>query len=147
MSFFFIQFGFSQQINGTIKDSIKLTPIPYITVLLKSISNNNKVVSYVTTNSNGEFSFKIGKIENYTIETKSLNHKIKAINISSSELLENKHFLILLSDDYKKIEPIIIKSELPIKTKKDTIIYNLKKFTNGNENNIEDILKNYQALM
>lgn len=141
MSFFFIQFGFSQQINGTIKDSIKLTPIPYITVLLKSISNNNKVVSYVTTNSNGEFSFKIGKIENYTIETKSLNHKIKAINISSSELLENKHFLILLSDDYKKIEPIIIKSELPIKTKKDTIIYNLKKFTNGNENNIEDILK------
>lgn len=135
---------FSQSIiKGKLVDQ-KKTPIPNANVLLKELENK-KIIDYTYTNFEGEYSFITEKKGDFLIEFSSLGYKQKSIivNLNQSKEINNP---VILEEEIFSLDEVHIKLDVPIKIKKDTIIFSANKFATGNEQVVEDLLKKIPGL-
>ncbi len=111
--------------------------LSYANVTVYDESKTN-LVSYAITDENGKYKL---ELENgtYLFKVSYLGFKPVAIkkNIIKDEELDFK-----LIEDVSSLDEIVIKAKsLDATIKNDTIKYNLKKLTTGNEENLKDVLK------
>ncbi|KIC64805.1 hypothetical protein RM51_02530 [Chryseobacterium taiwanense] len=133
--------------------------------IVKNSNNNllNNVGVYVQDKNSdkifaGTYSNKIGfyKLEinsdilrkNPVLKFSLINHTIKLIDLSQTDLKStgNNEINISLDENIKQIDEVIITKQNPIETKKDTVTFNVKYFKKGNEQVVEDLLKNLPGI-
>lgn len=143
MTLFFLCYNdiFSQNIvYGIVSDKETKKPIDNVSIILQN--NEEIVIAYTTTNNQGEYSIEIpDNNKEVTLKTsiltyRSVNFFLKEVNTSQIEI--NIELEIKISG----LDEVYIQGEKrPISVKQDTTDYNIKKFLDGSEQVVEDILK------
>ena len=143
--FIFVFFLFSLYSYGqyTIKGVVTSktgTPLPATSVICNQL-NTNALVTYGYTDNNGKYLLTLKTQGTYILSFTSLGYEKSSDTITVAQkttLLKNK----VLEVKTSMLDAVIIKSSKPITIKKDTVIFNVKSFIQGNEKVIEDLLKN-----
>lgn len=126
------------QITGTVHDSDE---IPINNVIVKLVENE-KVVKYTFTDSHGNYVLKVPKAGNYQINISSLNYEEIHFPVEIPDLSSEYFYkFTLISSDFVELDEVIIAARRPIESRGDTIIYDAKHFSQGNELVLEDLLK------
>ncbi len=136
---FFTSFGISQTtLSGKVLDTNNKA-LRNVNVMAIPKSSTSKL-KFSTTNSAGEYAFVLDNTSAYEITVSYLGyHEMKLTFEANSE---NKTHNFILQPKDNKIEEIVIKYEYqPIEIKKDTVTFNVKSFTNGNERKLKEALE------
>ncbi|WP_211224096.1 TonB-dependent receptor [Flavobacterium tegetincola] len=115
------------------------------TIIIKS-QLSNTIVAYVSADLQGGYIIKNLTSGNYIVQFsakyfKTLNKDL-ILNPQSGENILN----VILEDEIEQLDEVIIQTERPITVKKDTIIFDVKSFLQGNEQVVEDLLKKIPGL-
>lgn len=132
------------QIKGVIFDENNQA-VPYINVLLKA-NISETIISYTSTSEKGQYYIDIRKIGKYRLLVSGIGYQTKTIPVEIKSLDNPLVFNITISSKAEVLDEIIVESKRPITVKKDTIIFNAEAFTIGNEEVVEDLLKNIPGL-
>ncbi|MEO6632721.1 MAG: TonB-dependent receptor [Mucilaginibacter sp.] len=128
----------AQNLTGKITDE-KKAPLENVNVILYSIKDNS-IVSYTTSGKAGTFNlqYTIG-MDSLRLEASSLGFEKQAIIISG----KTPSFLtIALKVAVNNLQEVIVKENVKaISTRKDTINYNVKAFSDSSDRVIIDIIK------
>lgn len=123
-------------ISGAVSDNLN-EPLPFANVYLKQ----NGVILKITSTDN------VGKYSMFSIDTGRYEFNVSAIGYKRHSQyihLNNANpttINILLLPDTMVLDQIIIVGESAIKSKGDTLIYDTKYFSTGEESVLEDLLK------
>ena len=124
-------------ISGTVTDSLQ-QPITNVTLIAKPKQEKVKI-KYVISNSKGYYKLQLEKDVLYELSVSHLGYN--TINKEVRFLENNSNYNIQLNTKNEPLDEIVINYKYqPIKKEKDTITYNLKAFTNGNEFKMKDVL-------
>jgi len=137
---YFIVFNLSSQNMNILKGKVydeQLKILPDANILAKPISKNRKI-AFTITDENGNYKLKLYNNENYQITITYLGYKPYNFELNTSKNLTRN---ITLEPSNDELDEIIINYKVPVIIKEDTIIYNTKIFTNGNERKLKQILK------
>ena len=132
-------FLFAQTIKGKVTDSIQ-KPIPFVSVYLKELQND-VIVNFTTSNENGDYILKTNQTGDFELSFSSISYLTESFKI---KLEKNKTHTInpKLKNNTFSLDEVIINSEKAITIKEDTIIYKAAAFKKGNEEVVEDLLRN-----
>ncbi|MBT0607251.1 carboxypeptidase-like regulatory domain-containing protein [Aequorivita echinoideorum] len=137
-------FAYSQSvISGTVKDTLQ-NPIPYVNVLLKA-ENQDGIIAFSTTTENGTYKILTDKEGNFELTFSSISFKK---NIQSIFLEKDKEYKIdaNLKEETFALDEVIVNTDKAITVKKDSIIFKADAFKSGNEETVEDLLKNIPGI-
>ncbi|WP_075341796.1 TonB-dependent receptor [Tenacibaculum agarivorans] len=128
-----------QTISGKIVDAEK-KPIPFVNVVAKKDSLSNKIIAFTYTDIDGSYLLNVSNQKSFVINYSSLGYQDQKIDIKKFD----KNLIVNLNLTEKKLElqEVVIKANKSIKVKKDTVTFNVKSFLRGNEQVVEDVLKN-----
>lgn len=123
-------------LNGIVTDSLN-KPIPntnLIAIPLDSIQNK----SFTITNQQGNYTLKLKSGSKYLLEITHLGFSkiIDSIHFKNNSL---KNYQLL--ENTQLLEQVIIKSEMAVIVKEDTITYRADQFKTGEDRKLEDLLK------
>lgn len=131
----------SQTINCTIKNS-EGRDISFANILFKE-EKTSKTKEFTIAES-GSFSFQLKKDYNsLLLQVKSIGYKTKEVLIGKPNIEKQYNYnLVLERDSINTLdEVVIIGKKRPFTIKKDTIAFNVSKYSNGNELKIEEIIE------
>ncbi|VXB14026.1 conserved hypothetical protein [Flavobacterium sp. 9AF] len=138
-------FSFAQStIKGTILDD-KGFPVSAANVILKP-ENSQSIIAYGYSNETGNYELTTYKTGSYVLSFSALNYETVSFEVVLTH--ESKTILQDASLVYKAIalNEVVIESNRPITIKKDTIVFDVKAFIQGNEEVVEDLLKKIPGL-
>lgn len=137
-------FAYSQSIiSGTVKDTLQ-KPVPYVNVFLKP-QNEDAIVAFATTQENGSYKLTTDKVGAYEITFSSISFKKTTLPLVL-EKNKNHTLDIVLKEETFALDEVIINSDRAVVVKKDTIIFKADAFKKGNEETVEDLLKNIPGI-
>jgi len=124
-------------IEGIVKNNVN-KPLYNVNVLLKK---DGDIITYGISEKNGHYRLKTSKNGNFKLVFSTLGYQttIKAIIISKKQ--KNFRFSPVLVDKTETLNEVIIETDKPISIKGDTITFKTNFFTDGTEDNVEDLLK------
>ena len=127
-------------LSGVVLDINTQLPIESATVYITNVKDSTKI-EHTTTDKNGLFKIH-SKNYKFPVLLKILQNGYQNFNEEQKELLESKDFgkIYLLSNSYL-LNEVVIKKDLPIKTKKDTLEYNAASFKVRPDSKVEALLK------
>jgi hypothetical protein len=132
------------KISGFVKDSTNVRGV-FANVVLKS-SIDNTIISYAITNNDGSYSLKIKETGKFNLIFSALSFETKTIPLTIEGTEKTINIDVLLNSKTVKLDEVIIQANKPIAVKKDTVIFNVKSFLQGNEQVVEDLLKKIPGL-
>lgn len=143
--FIFLLFLFCSNFNSQIKISGNIldqnqNPLEGAIVQVKNKSDKS-VLAYARSDEKGFFQMDVPFVSSYYVECNRIGFEadIQEFSLKESEKKENLNFS--LSEKVKTIDEVkILGQSSVIKQKGDTLSYNVKGFTNGNEKNLKDVL-------
>lgn len=146
MMFLFCAVANAQDVKliGKVTDSLQ-NPLAMASVIAKE-KETQKIITYSITNDDGLFQIKLSKDNIYTVEITFLGMQTlkSVINTNGVEQTLQKDFIMKAqSSDLDDVELVY---EMPVSIKGDTIIYNADSFSRGNEEKLEDIIKNLPGM-
>ncbi len=118
--------------------------IPFGNIVLKDI-DKNIIIGYTYANINGEYILITDQYGKFIITFSALAYEEKKIAIELTKRNRELKIDVILKNKSIKLNEIILNTE-PITIKKDTIVFSVKAFTKGNEQVVEDLLKNIPGL-
>lgn len=137
---------YSQQIIfGTVSDTLNAA-IPNASIVLE---NNGNIETYTYSDEHGKYKMHVDFITNSSqLKFSGLGYKSKSIyfdtdSIGKKDRIEKN---IVLIPKTISLNEVIIHNDKPIEMKKDTILFKVSAFTKGNEEVVEDLLKNIPGL-
>lgn len=102
-------------------------------------------VAYTISDTNGNYALTLEKDIYYKVALSHLGFKTLYNEVVVSENTSNFNFV--LDIDYQELDEVVIKYDYqPIIKSKDTITYNLKAFTTGNEFKMREVLENLPGI-
>ncbi len=129
---------------GTVVDSLNF-PISSTSIQLTELASN-KVVSYTITDGKGKFELSFKNEGRYILE---INHLAFRKEKRELQLRQNttKEIKIILKESPALLEEVVIASQSAAAQQRgDTISYNLKALTTGNEQKLKDVIKKLPGL-
>lgn len=127
-------------IKGKLQSSDQ-NPLSRANIIL--LDKNGNIDTYALSSADGSFSMVTNSYGDFTVEINAMGHisaKQKVSFIRRGTTIDLKT-LALEKINTKDIKEVVITRSNPIKIKKDTVEYTASKFTNGTEQNAEDLLK------
>lgn len=126
----------AQNLTGFVKESNN-EPIANCVVTLKL---NSEIIDFTKTNESGFFEFQELELEKYEVEFYKINYERKNIFLTVSK---EKYEIVLVPKFSNEtiIEQVVIKKEMPIVQKNDTLIFDVKALKKAGDNVVEDLLK------
>ena len=108
------------------------------------IKNNddNSVLAYTRSDEEGHFQMEVPFLSSYYLECNKLGFEtgVKEFSLKENEKNGNLNFSLSKEKETTIEEVKILGQSSVIKQKGDTLSYNVKGFTNGNEKNLKDVL-------
>ncbi|MBF03068.1 MAG: hypothetical protein CMP76_07195 [Flavobacterium sp.] len=136
--FLIFNFSFSQTITGTVKDSLQ-NPLANANVIAKPLLEN-KGLKFAIADHLGRYKLELEKEVPYEIKVSYLGYKEALLKIEANSDIKEHHFI--LQESGQQLKEIVIDYEYkPIVVKKDTLIYNVASFANGNERKMKEVLE------
>ena len=132
---FSIAVTYSQNIIGIVKDSNGFA-IENATVFVWNSDQKQKLLGYYYCNEIGNFEISLKINETVFIEITNINFQTFSKTVKSGDKIS-----VILQKSDVILDEVIIKTEKAIQVKKDSTFYDPKKFLNGTEKKIEDLLK------
>lgn len=126
------------KISGKIVDSTG-TGIHLASVQL--LDKNGRMISYTSSDLNGSYFVMAPGAGEYAIFVKALSYKSRRVPVKTTDSLQRAHQNIVLQPSSIALNEVIIRADLPIVDKKDTIEIKVKHFLTGSEEVAEDVLK------
>ena len=129
----------SQKITGTVSNKNNI-PVENANVSIWNSNNKEILFGYVYTNENGFFSIDIKpEIKNAYLTVSCIDFASISQTISITE--QNQKIDFVLENKEIELEEVIVKDDKAVRVKNDTTFYDPKKFLNGSENKVEDLIK------
>lgn len=128
-------------ISGTIKDQGSVRVMNAGVILITS--GKEEPVRYAYSDREGYFRFAGLPHGKYTLEVSCLGYEKQLIGV---ECIENHEITIVLERKTVELNEVIIRQEKPVSVSKDTITILTRYFTNGTEQNVEDLLRKIPGL-
>lgn len=141
--FLFINTVCSQRNNftGKITDSLSI-PIDNATVYSKSLNSDERLLFSIT-DLDGEFKLNLSKGKSYVVTINHLGYdEIKDTVTLKNDRIKN----YVLKESAESLDAIILRKELAVSVKKDTITFRTDQFTDGTERKLRDVLKKLPGL-
>ncbi len=133
--------SFSQTtIEVTVINSKKET-LPFANVLVFDKENTESLITFGYTDGNGQVSFNIDDFEALLIECKTLGYKNTKKDVTV-EGLNTVELTFKMVESTTELNEVIVYENIPLKVKKDTIVYDASFYSYGTEQVVEDLLKN-----
>ncbi len=134
-------------VKGTVKDSLN-NAIPLVNIFITPKSDTNNILSYVYSDTQGKYAINIDKTGPFVLHVSAMSFKKEVFPFQIDSISPQKTILknIILKETPFELEEVIIQSENPIQIKKDTITFKASSFLKGNEQVVEDLLKNIPGL-
>ena len=131
-------FGLSAQsivLSGIVTDQEKEEPLPYVIVMLKT-DGGKSIFQYARTDEKGTFSIKTS-----TTQNRFLTFSLMGYESISIPLVEGKkNYRVSLKPKLVQIKEVVVKAP-KIRTKGDTIVYNVARYADSQDKTIADVLK------
>lgn len=116
----------------------------YASVVLKD--ENGKIIAYTNTKNEGYFELKTSLKGVFNLIVSSLSYEAQSIKIIIESNTSNIKKNIVLTPKVTELKEVVIQTRRPITVKKDTVVFDAKSFTQGNEQVVEDLLKKIPGL-
>ena len=131
-----VLFGQSMLLQGQVTDSTE-TSIPYTNIIATPLIDNPKI-AFAITDVKGHYEFNLQSGISYKVEISHLGYSkiTDTINITQNT---NKNYN--LQESSETLEQVIIRQEIPVIVKQDTIIYRVDSFKTGEERKLREVLK------
>ncbi len=143
-SFLLQNICFSQStIYGYVKDNSN--SLYSVSVILKD-SLSKSIIAYTYSNDKGYYSIETRELGKYNLVFTSLGYETKTVPLVISLDEQEIQVNVILKEKSFELDEVIIKAELPMSIKKDTISYKTKYYVKGNEQTVEDLLKTIPGL-
>ena len=148
--FFFSCFFHSQNITiqGVIKSNNN-APLSNVGVYIQE-KNSDKIFAGTYSDRSGLYRLEINQDvlkKNPVLKFSLITYKTKLIDLSQANLKNTVNEInTSLEENAKQIDEVIITRQNPIETRKDTVTFNVKYFKKGNEQVVEDLLKNLPGI-
>lgn len=128
------------KITGIIHSENK-QPILRASVILTDSQDN--IIAFVFSNKDGSFLLNTDKFGNFNLQINATGYIKKNIPVSfiKKNSVIDVRSVELEIDKVKEIKEVVITRTKPINIKKDTIEYTAQSFSNGTEQNVEELLK------
>ncbi|KXH84401.1 carboxypeptidase-like regulatory domain-containing protein [Chryseobacterium kwangjuense] len=136
----FLKISAQTEIKGFIV-SEEVQPVSRANIILTDSQDN--IITFAFSNKDGSFLLKTDKFGDFILQISAMGYSAKKIPISfikKGTSIDLKTIKLEI-DKVKEIKEVIIKRTTPIRLKKDTIEYNAQSFSNGTEQNVEELLK------
>ncbi|GGG94752.1 hypothetical protein GCM10011416_10210 [Polaribacter pacificus] len=135
--------GFGQELlKGTVVDQQKQA-LAFASVVLKD-SLSSKIIAYTYSNEQGQFQLKLPNKRPLILSFSVLGFKTQNLPIKDRNTIPN--LTIVLEEQNFELKEVIVHAVKPIERKKDTVVFNVASFLRGNEQVLEDLLKNIPGL-
>ena len=135
---FFTQISFSQTLTGTVKDSLG-KPLQNANVIAKPLVEKQGL-KFAIADHLGRYKLDLEKEVPYEVRVSYLGYKEEVLNLPANFSQKEHHFK--LKETGQELKEIIITHEYkPVIVKKDTLIYDVKAFTTGNERKLKEQLE------
>jgi hypothetical protein len=131
-------------ISGSVYDSDNLE-LQQVSIIFMDMNNSN-IVDYTFTNEFGRFLLNIDKIGLFNLKFSHLGYSSKTIEIEITADQTVKNFNIILQEKTFNLNEVVIKADLPMAIKKDTVSFKTKFFLRGSEQTVEDLLRNIPGI-
>ncbi|MBQ6200460.1 MAG: hypothetical protein IJK50_03370 [Prevotella sp.] len=125
------------ELKGTVVNADDGSAVPFANIMVYSLPDST-LLGYAISSDNGTFSVGISpSVKDLFIKVSCLGFKGQTITTTTGA----DSLLIRLEPDSKMLETVVVKGRAPgIKVSGDTIDYNIRKYTTGNEKVLKDIL-------
>lgn len=130
--------GFCQTTIFGYTTDLKTKVVPYVNITIKK---DFLTISNTLSNEKGYYSLIFTDGGQYIITFSSLGYKFESIDINVSKTKIELSKNIFLKEEALILNTVVIQSKKSISIKKDTIVFDAKKFLQGNEQTVEDLLK------
>ncbi len=147
----FLFFGnslFSQTIiSGIVKSQRDSVFVSDAYIMIKNLKNN-KLLSYTVSGKNGQFKFdKYFSKGIYRIKVHHQAYNAWQIDILIDSLSQKHINLpVYLIDKNEQLQEVVIDIQKPVVVKKDTIIYNISRLKNANDEDLESVLRRMDGI-
>ncbi|KAB8155347.1 TonB-dependent receptor [Kordia sp. TARA_039_SRF] len=145
VSFLIQHFSFAQtKIFGTVFSN-KQEALYAVNIILKD-SSNTKTIAYTFSNDSGYYEILTEKIGTFNLTFSALGFENKTISIEIDTTQKEANYPVILLEKPFDLDTVIIEGEIPMSIKKDTINFKAKYYVRGNEETVEQLLKNIPGL-
>ena len=134
-----LQNSYTQQItySGKVSDTLQ-NPLQYANILAIPESKDLEI-TFAVTDANGNYMLRLAANQTYELTVSYLGYKTQVLQLTTTDQDMVKDFV--LEDNPDQLDEITINYTPPITIKKDTITYDVSKFTTGEERKLRDALK------
>ncbi len=131
-------FTFSQTLTGTVKDTLG-NPLQNANVIAKPLVEKQGL-KFAIADHLGRYKLELEKDVPYEVRVSYLGFTEEILNLPANFSQKEHHFK--LKENGQKLKEIVITYDYkPVIVKKDTLIYDVKAFTNGNERKLKEQLE------
>jgi len=130
--------GFSQEIKGTVKDSVG-NAVSYASINLRT-NTNSTIVAYTITDARGGYTLKLpaGKLDSLYLEVRCIGYKTQSRRLAG--LPPAVDFTLVAS--VNQLQSVVVKSSRPVLRKSgDTLSYKVSQFSTAQDRVIGDVIK------
>lgn len=129
-------------LSGKVSDASGDT-LPGASVLIKN--SENKIIVYGITSENGQFSLAVKDVGEYTLEVNFMGFEKQTQKIVITPG-SKPVYDFQLKESAETLKEIVIETELAVKRRGDTLVYDAKKLATGHEVVVEDLLRNIPGI-
>lgn len=129
------------QLQGTVSDSLQ-NPLPHANILAVP-QEEGATMAFAITNEQGLYELKLQAEKSYELSVTYLGYAKHTELVNYQESI-TKNFQ--LKQESGTLEEIILRHQIPITVKQDTIVYNADAFRDGTERKIRDLLRNMPGI-
>ncbi|UYW00795.1 carboxypeptidase-like regulatory domain-containing protein [Flavobacterium agricola] len=128
----------NRKLQGTVTDTLH-NPLDYANVMAVPQTENGKM-QFTPTDEKGKYILELDARVAYAITVNNFGYQPQTITINPNDNITQANFKLVA--EANMLDEIVIDYDYqPIVIKKDTIIYNLNSFVNGNERKLKDALE------
>ena len=136
--FYFISFVQSQTITGVVADTLN-KPLESANIIAIS-SDKNVQLKFAIADNKGRYKLELDAGFQYEVTVSYIGYVDSVLIVEANSTITGHNFK--LTPTGEKLKEIIIKYDYkPIVVKKDTLIYDVKSFVNGNERKMREVLE------
>lgn len=136
--FFFLPFlSFFQTLTGVVQDSLG-KPLQNANVIAKPLVEKAGLKFFITDHL-GRYKLELEKNTPYEVKVSYLGFQEEVLNLPANFTI--REHIFKLKETRQELKEIVINYDYqPVVAKKDTLIYDVKAFANGNERKMKELL-------
>lgn len=124
------------ELTGKIEDSLQ-NPLAYVNMIATPLSQEG--ITFAISDNQGNYQLKLQQNITYIL---AITHLGFSKVVDTVELSKNTVRNFTLRESTETLEEVLVKAEMAMIVKEDTITYRVDKFRTGNENKLRELLKN-----